>query len=81
VLREIVRDALGLEKEPSAAAPQPIHFTLNVPKEFPQDRIKFSPDHVEIARRRVNSLDDLGRLIREDYSWASATPVPAEKEF
>lgn len=81
VLREIVRDALGLPLDAPIVAPQPINFALSVPKEFPQVRVKYSPeDHVEIARSRlINSIDDLGRLIREDHGWASATPVPIER--
>jgi hypothetical protein len=79
MLRDLVRDALGIA--PEAAVPSPSLIVMNrVPAEFPQFRIKYSPEHEEIARRRVNSLEDLGKLIREDYSWASATPVPAEGE-
>jgi hypothetical protein len=74
-LREILHDALGRPKETPAPA-QPYFSQFAAQKEFPQWRIKYSADGQEIARRRVDSLEAFGELVREDGTWASATPSP-----
>jgi hypothetical protein len=78
ILGEIVRDALGLPNEPPAPSPQPLVTSRYVP-EFPQYRVKYSKDYVEIARRRFNSLDDFGRGVREDSTWATSMPEPIKE--
>ncbi|MBZ5660545.1 MAG: hypothetical protein LAO08_09070 [Acidobacteriia bacterium] len=78
-LRDVVRDALGIPTPPSTP-PNPPQYQLYVPPEFPQYRIKYSAEGIELDRKYISSPDDLGRLFREDYKWASASPVPAEKE-
>jgi hypothetical protein len=73
-LAKVIRRALNM-KEPEPV-PMPVHPHSRVPSEYPQWRIKYDKAGNEIARRRCNNPEELGRLLREDYGFVHcAVPI------
>ena len=79
-LESVVREALGLPEKQKPVAP--VISQTKVPSEFPQVRVKYDSSGNEVARRVVNSLDELSRISREEpliFGWL-ASPLVTEKE-
>ncbi|HXL23837.1 MAG TPA: hypothetical protein VOA78_15345 [Candidatus Dormibacteraeota bacterium] len=71
-----IRQVLGIA-EPQLPAPvgpsQPV-----VRQEFPQLRVKFDSSGKELARKVCNSLDELGKMMREDPELACWSVLPID---
>jgi hypothetical protein len=74
-LAAAIRRVLGIP-EPETFVPLPPVQTF-VPSEFPQVRAKYDRSGNEVARRVVNSLDEISRLSREEepeiFGWSVLT--------
>jgi hypothetical protein len=74
-----IRKFLGIE-EPEHHIPVPFVQKMP-PPEFPQFRVKFNAHGEEIARRRVDSMDDLQRLFKSEPEmlWPQSYAEPIEE--
>jgi hypothetical protein len=77
LLASVVRRALGLPDQEANQSPVEIP-QRKVRPEFPHLRVKYDPlTKLEVARKVVNSLDELGQLLRSDPLFYSVLPIDA----
>ena len=81
-LAAAIRRVLDIDEPEIPTAPAPAQTF--VPPEFPQWRVKYDRSGNELARRIVNSLDELSKLSRgeepEIFGWYASPLVTANKE-